>query len=539
MSEDVTMGAPEDLLVSRRSRRSTAGNRMEAALAEMALDTTEKDMEDDIDFINDKDEEDVFESDFESTDEEAEKEDVEAGDKVLQDEERRAKKAARSKLDKVTAAAHAKHKATFNPHAEAASKPKELQRRVSLGVAVNAETGEVAALGKGSPAKKKRHSQRKFTILSTSAHVKRMKRSEEKKAAAPKKVRSESRSYTQAELIAGALDNEEGNLVEHRDYLKIEEEKRKRARVVRATVEGPLLRWVSKGEEVKVLPPPLPPPVPVFSNYSRPAGAYYYAPYTTASGSTSYGQGSGAYPYAMGPQAMQVPAGTYPGASNYMPTVPTNAAPSTSTSTPSVSRSATPTSTAAPSTGMTVASTSLLASTSQTQPAPSSSMRRPQQSQSQSQLLFQPTNYIPYSPQVTEAIASSTGTILPLPASPEPQPIERTEKVAKNYVVHELSQYEGVPKPPWTETMVAMFGDHVKWDEVKVYVGKSRPLSRPKQICPITGKVGRYLDPRTGVPYADVRAYKVLSGVLRHEFVWSPGLRCYIGKEEAAEAMAA
>lgn len=27
---------------------------MEAALAEMALDTTEKDMEDDIDFINDK-----------------------------------------------------------------------------------------------------------------------------------------------------------------------------------------------------------------------------------------------------------------------------------------------------------------------------------------------------------------------------------------------------------------------------------------------------------------------------------------------------
>jgi vacuolar protein sorting-associated protein 72 len=52
---------------------------------------------------------------------------------------------------------------------------------VSLGVAVNAETGEVVALGKGNLAKKKRHSQRKHTILSTSAHVKRMKRSEEKK----------------------------------------------------------------------------------------------------------------------------------------------------------------------------------------------------------------------------------------------------------------------------------------------------------------------------------------------------------------------
>jgi hypothetical protein len=83
---------------------------MEAALAEMALDATEKDIEDDIDFVNDKglllfrpftsgsthwdavDEEDVFGSDFESTDEEAAKEDEEAGDKAIQDEERKARK---------------------------------------------------------------------------------------------------------------------------------------------------------------------------------------------------------------------------------------------------------------------------------------------------------------------------------------------------------------------------------------------------------------------------------------------------------------
>jgi vacuolar protein sorting-associated protein 72 len=112
--------------------------------------------------------------------------------------------------------------------------------------------------------------------------------------------------------------------------------------------------------------------------------------------------------------------------------------------------------------------------TSQTQPTSSSSIQPPQQSHSQS--FFQPTNYIPYSSQVTEAIASSADTIPPLPAPPEPQPTERREKVAKNYVVHELSQYEGVPQPPWTETMTAMFGDHVKWDELRVYVGKSRPL---------------------------------------------------------------
>jgi YL1 nuclear protein len=295
-------------------------------------------------------------------------------------------------------------------------------------------------------------------------------------AAAPKKVRIESRSFTQAELIARALDNEEGNIVEHRDYLKIEEEKRKRARVVRATIEGPLLRWVSKGEEVKIIvPPPLPPPIPAFSNYSRPGQAYYYAPYTATSGSTQYGQG--AYPYVMGSQAMQIPAGTYVGALNYTPTAPTpNAAPSTSASTPTVSRSATPTLTAAPSTNTVITAPSTLAptqpSTSQTKSAVLSSMQPPPQSQP----LFQPTNYIPYSPQVTEAITSSTGTLPSVLAAPEPQPTERTEKVVKNYVVHELSQYEGVPKPSWTDTMGAMFGDHIKWEELRVYVGKNRPL---------------------------------------------------------------
>ena len=73
---------------------------------------------------------------------------------------------------------------------------------------------------------------------------------------------------TQAELIARALDMEEGNTIEHREYLSIEEEKRKKARVVRKNVEGPLLRWISKVEHIKVeIPPPPPPPsIPPASN---------------------------------------------------------------------------------------------------------------------------------------------------------------------------------------------------------------------------------------------------------------------------------
>jgi hypothetical protein len=50
------------------------------------------------------------------------------------------------------------------------------KRRVSLGLVVNAETGEVLE-----GVKSKRHSQRKHTIMNTSETVSRMKRSEEKR----------------------------------------------------------------------------------------------------------------------------------------------------------------------------------------------------------------------------------------------------------------------------------------------------------------------------------------------------------------------
>jgi len=60
------------------------------------------------------------------------------------------------------------------------------------------------------------------------------------------------RTPTQDELIARALDMEEGNIVEDKNYLSIEEEKRKRAHAVRATISGPLLRWISRHETVPV-----------------------------------------------------------------------------------------------------------------------------------------------------------------------------------------------------------------------------------------------------------------------------------------------
>ena len=55
--------------------------------------------------------------------------------------------------------------------------------------------------------------------------------------------------------------------------------------------------------------------------------------------------------------------------------------------------------------------------------------------------------------------------------------------------------------------------------------------ARPKQICPLTGLQARYLDPRTNVPFANVRAYQTLTKILKHEYIWSETLQCYVGTD--------
>ncbi|KAG1741783.1 YL1 nuclear protein-domain-containing protein [Suillus paluster] len=453
--------AEEETLVSRRSKRSTAGNRMEAALAELAVEEINE-AEEDIDFVNDKDEEDIFESDFASTDEEAAAEDVDTGEKAVEDEEKRARRSARVKVEKATAAAHARQKVTFHPQAEAPAGKKpnkeaqKLKRRVSLGVAVNAETGEVIEGGT-----RQRQSQRSHTIMNTSATVNRMKDAEEKRATIPKKARIVTKAPTQDELIARALDTEEGNIIEHRDYLKLEEEKRARARVVRTALEGPVLRWISRKEQVKVeVMPPAPSPAQYPSQYG-----FVYNPHqgTSYSGTQTYHSPFRAYVPAQ-PNAIQAPEASS-------------------------------------------AASQGLAATSQPQLQPSTPSAN---------IPSQPSYY--YYP------------VQPPPALPPAQ--ERVDNVCRNYVVHELSQEPSAAKPPWKDTMSAMFGDEVKWDEVRVFTGKQRPLSRPVRTCPITGTPANYLDPRTNVPFANVAAFKTLTKILSHDYVWSEALGCYVTRHE-------
>lgn len=58
--------------------------------------------------------------------------------------------------------------------------------------------------------------------------------------------------------------------------------------------------------------------------------------------------------------------------------------------------------------------------------------------------------------------------------------------------------------------------------------------ARPRERCPITGLAANYLDPRTGVPYANVFAFQEINKVLEHDYVWNGEFGCYVGQEEVA-----
>jgi hypothetical protein len=344
---------------------------------------------------------------------------------------------------------------TFNPEIyddaaeETSSMVAKKKRRVSLGLAIDAETGEVINNAQ-------RQSRRSHTVLSTSATAQRMKKdAEDKKVrlqryprwealievhnkSVPKKSKIKVRAPTQDELIARALDMEEGNIVEHKNYLFVEEEKRKRAHAVRATISGPLLRWVSRHEtiivpaEAQCLPGmlDLPDPQELWTLTLEDGGV---------AGNTS----------------------TSPATGN-----------------------------------------------------PNTSLAVPRQGDS---------------------------VDAPQPAYSH---VPRTEEVSKNYIIHETSQDESAMRPLWKDTMAAMFGDHVKWEDLKAYVSRGRPLcelcipyhiitlrnyvARPVQLCPITGRPARYIDPRTSIPYATPAAYRTLTMILNHEYVWSHALGCYL-----------
>ena len=218
-----------------------------------------------------------------------------------------------------------------------------------------------------------------------------------------KKLKAQRRAPTQDELLKRAQETEEQNVIEHRDYLKAEDEKRERARLVRPAIEGRLVRWVSRVEEEVT---PLTPPESPMSVASTSHG--YVTPFrnSTSYSAPSYTIGPGQPPY----------------------------------------RSAFTTAPGSPSSG-TYASTSSY----------------PQLS---------PFSY-PHSPSQPRISSTSSAT---RPLEPLPTIVQRRRKFTKNCVVLENAQTEKAPRVTWKQTMEGMFGDHVRWEDVRVYSTKNRPM---------------------------------------------------------------
>lgn len=212
---------------------------------------------------------------------------------------------------------------------------------------------------------------------------------------------------------------EDGNVDEHRNYLSLEEEKRQRAKVVRTAVKGPLLRWVSRAEEVACGSSAQPSSIPLGAQAT---GSFY----TMEEGVSRYGwaytgwavgsaNGSPDAPFALNPA---VPASSVRGTEIH-------GAPSAA-SWPPIHPGFIP-------------------------------------------VLWPPPNSGPG----VEVVPSQ----IPQPAVP------RKEKVTRNYLIHELGQTEQTPWPTWKESMEAIFGNHVRWEDLRVYTGKGRPLGMASFSC--------------------------------------------------------
>ena len=246
-----------------------------------------------------------------------------------------------------------------------------------------------------------------------------------------KKPKARRCAPTQDELLKRAQETEEQNVIEHRDYLKDEDEKRQRARLVRPVIEGRLVRWVSKTEEDII---PITPPESLMSGAStshgyvtpfRPSTPYMTPLYQTDSGPPLHWSNFTATPGPSSPSAYTSP---YP------------------------------------------------------QPH-----------------AFQ------YSPPPSRSYISSTSSAT-RPLEPLPTIVHRKQKFAKNYVVLENAQTEKAPRVTWKQTMEGMFGDHVRWEDIRMYSTRNRPMcelvshilgfSRPYP-CDLSAPEGEVSDYRT------------------------------------------
>jgi len=137
------------------------------------------------------------------------------------------------------------------------------------------------------------------------------------------------------------------------------------------------------------------------------------------------------------------------------------------------------------------------------------------------------TPLTPPLPKPPSSSTPSTTTLNHQSGTPSSSLVSQT----RNYIV--LEAQGATPQ----EDMEYLFGDHVEWGSLKV-LPKNHPSARKVVTCAVTGLTAKYIEPKSGIPFADGRAYRIISRLLMHKYVWSESLGAYISDEDRRKGAA-
>lgn len=424
-------------MITSRSKRSTAGNRLKALLdQELEKDEIFTEVENDVDFQANEDADgvDIVDSDFDrdSDDDQAAVEDESEGEReiVRAEKEVKAKRRAATKVMGIV-----KRPAPARATGEAK------RRRISFApdtlTSTSSATGTVVE-------GKRRSSARSATVQSKRDVESRLEEAEQRRATQPTRAPAKKREkLTQDALIAEALEVEEENRESLRRFLEQEEERRRKQRVRKERIVGPFVRWMSVG--LKVKRPVVEEVVVVEKDKEADERALLPAPQQMVSENAAMAMES----------SEQEPATTVS-----PPAPPTPTIPLTSTSA----------------------------------------------------LTLDPVL------QARKEAANHRTTTTSSPSKPTPS-TEGYELQSRT-----LLSVERMPEDwEWLDEFSTLLGSHVDWSSYPYVPSRNRPLKPRQSICPITGLPALYRDPRTGIPYANSHAYKVITQVLKGKFWWTGG----------------
>jgi hypothetical protein len=285
------------------------------------------------------------------------------------------------------------------------------------------------------------------------------------------------RNFTQAELIAEALEEEERNKEELQKWLRREEERRELRRVGRKRVRGPRWTWISRtvGKMVEVVEDDgVGKEVEVRKAKEGPVDD----PVDEAGPSTQF-----------------------------------DITPSDRTRSESVQ--AIPNHTQVGQASQTPRATATITTQDSTPTAPTARIVSP---------VEPPQNAVASSSKLVDPALAAPNLSTTIQTTPTPVQSDPTQ-YTRNYLI--LSQIPGgLPAE-----LALVLGNHVEWDQVEYIPARNRPVIRRPPRCPFTGKVAKYRHPATMIPYADVGGYKEIEALLQNRYLWSEG-GFWLGGEE-------